>query len=1014
MHQQDTDASLSAQNIKNILRRRGVRILITFTAIFSLFLLLAPMGLRYGAKQWLLNNGADEVVIHKIRLNPFTGSVTIQGVDVTKGAKSVLSNARIELDLGLVSLFSRNINIEKALYEKVTVDLEQLPDGRWRLTSYTTKKGEEPQTVTTENSTPNSWNFLADHVVFSDCIIHLTKPDLQLTLAIDRAELLAFSTLPQDAAGSFTLEGTVNKAPVKLRLDQLMLSPHLNIEGTIQASDLALNDLAEILQQHLTPFTGNGTLDGRFLFARPSAQTMKAEYSGTIQVADGAIGGSGYAIMDKELGWEGKITYNSTSDSSPQSIILTDGTLSSKNLKLDLEETVVTQENGTVKGQTDVRIGQDISVHYTGAVSFDNTGLKTSAMSTDGAYLHWQGDIGYALQNNNATGQQLNLSGELETKDLATSFANQRVSLGQGTIRMQPGTGLSLGETLDIHGKGSLSAQHFAYSQDINEPPLVTLDKLSIAELTAPGGQQVTIQETVADKIQVTTSGTMPLKIQVPTLELEGFNTNDLENLTAKSLTFQSPDIISLQNSQKLAGLNTLLVKELRCDVRGKVAASHIHLDDFFFLTQSSAKEKSIGQLASARLTTPSWSPQKGLSAKSLSFADLLFTLLRDKDGALNINSQLAAMKKPQPAPPAPLPKQGQAKNPGSNIKIDTITLSGDNEIHFEDHTLAVPFISDTKITTLQLTDLNSALPQQQVTVRMEGLLEERAPLEIKGTVAPFNDSLQLKTKIKLRNYPLANLSAYTVQSVGMALASGQLKIKSKLNIANQEMDMDNSLVLKKLETKTISAELAEELDNELPLPLDSALFVLKDSNNNINLDIPLSGPLSDLGVDITDILITALGKAVVPAASSYLMYTLGPYGALAYVGMKVGEKMLQVRLPPVVFPVKETSLSEEHTAYLERIAKIMQDRPDADINLCPTTLAWELLSERKQQKFIEGKIELKDAMKEKLENMGQERAKAVAEYLTTTYNIDSSRLLICKTTITSEQDAEAKVELQI
>jgi len=314
----------------------------------------------------------------------------------------------------------------------------------------------------------------------------------------------------------------------------------------------------------------------------------------------------------------------------------------------------------------------------------------------------------------------------------------------------------------------------------------------------------------------------------------------------------------------------------------------------------------------------------------------------------------------------------------------------------------------------LQVRDLNSGKPTEPASVKMFGTLDKRAPLEISGTVAPFAENLAMNMKIKLKNYPLAHLSAYTVQSVGVALASGQLQLESNINISDNQLDMENDLLLKKLETRTISSELAKKLDNQLPLPLNSALSLLRDNDDNISLDVPLKGPLDELDVGISDILITALGKAVVPAASGYLMYTLGPYGALAWVGMKVGEKILQVRLPPVEFTAKESEIPDNVKDYFDPLAKILQDKPDADLQLCPKSSAWEFISESKKKKLKEKELKLNDRDKEKLMKLGQERALKIKDYLMQNYSIDKDRLLICITEIETKKSARPRVEIHM
>ena len=333
--------------------------------------------------------------------------------------------------------------------------------------------------------------------------------------------------------------------------------------------------------------------------------------------------------------------------------------------------------------------------------------------------------------------------------------------------------------------------------------------------------------------------------------------------------------------------------------------------------------------------------------------------------------------------------------------------------VFFEDNTLAVPYVTDLRISKLEISSLDSSQPDQKTDILLEGEFEKRAPLVVSGFISPFKEKPHVKMKVSLKNYPLSSLSAYTVQSVGTALASGQLKVKTKLELADDNLDMNNEILLKKLETKTISPELAAELDNQLPISLDAALSLLRDSKRNIALEVPLSGPVNELDVGVSDVLITALSKAIVPAASGYLMYALGPYGALAYVGMKVGENVLEVKLPSVVFALKETSLTTEHIDYLQRVGKILQDRSNSDIQICPRVPSWEFLSEQEKGVVKGGIIEVNDKEQSKLLALGQQRAAAVQSLLEKDFGIARNRLLLCDTKIETAKDAIPEILLQ-
>ncbi|MES0447748.1 MAG: hypothetical protein ABUJ92_14535, partial [Desulfobacterales bacterium] len=99
---------------------------------------------------------------------------------------------------------------------------------------------------------------------------------------------------------------------------------------------------------------------------------------------------------------------------------------------------------------------------------------------------------------------------------------------------------------------------------------------------------------------------------------------------------------------------------------------------------------------------------------------------------------------------------------------------------------------------------------------------------------------------------------------------------------------------------------------------------------------------------------------------------------------------------------------------YLERIAKILQDRPAIDIQICPTVGAWEFLSEKKIAAIEGDSVEVEEKKLAQLVQLGQDRAVAVKNHLAGTYSINENRLLICDTIVDKAKKALPAVLLNL
>ena len=71
--------------LQDLIRRRVVRYSLLIVAVSALLFIILQVSSKYLLKQWLLDNGADSVAIEKLYLNPFTGSVTLNGVAIERG-----------------------------------------------------------------------------------------------------------------------------------------------------------------------------------------------------------------------------------------------------------------------------------------------------------------------------------------------------------------------------------------------------------------------------------------------------------------------------------------------------------------------------------------------------------------------------------------------------------------------------------------------------------------------------------------------------------------------------------------------------------------------------------------------------------------------------------------------------------------------------------------------------------------------------------------------------------------
>ncbi|MBE0585801.1 MAG: DUF748 domain-containing protein [Desulfofustis sp.] len=1031
----------------------------------GLLLLLLPIGTKYYLADWLRKNGADQASIETLRFNPFLGRITMEGMDVQRDGQSLLRNAHLVVDFNLLSLLQRDVHLESVHYRDLSIDIEQRADGGWRFGSYSMTGGAEAQPEAADQKPAGSWGVLADQMALTDCRVRLKTPQLDLVLVIDKAELLRFSTREGHQAASFTLSGLIDDSPIAVDLKRIELVPELNIFGTVAVSEFQLVEIAGFLGDALPIFAGAVELAGDVSFGLAAENGMQAEYNGTIAVGAAAIGNDGFSTAVRNLSWHGRAHYAGTDDGALT--VLADGVLAADDSLLQLTDASLEAGLGLIelRGRTEVTIDQQgrVTVHQQeGAIQAEGFELSLPQaelteerlawqgeilfasdhqdqgllVSTDGSLelgalqgaagddlsrvqggstaLSWQGTAAYGRAETG--GAQIELDGQLSLTGVLTEFDESGLRLAQEGAELRAESVISLGEEIGVAGHHGLVLEKFNLTRQ--DQPLVAFDHLRVADIEGRGAQKVALHDLQISDLQAIVPGSLPLQVAVERIDLASLASDDLADFQAGEVRLEHAVATATRTGEQLIGLAGAAVHSVTGTDRQAVTIDTITLEQLAFLPgPAEAAGQSVLTFGTAALDGLSWSETDGVQGESLQLTDLVATVVREPSGRLVLARRLAAMQESdgESATNRSTAAAGEEMEAGGiPFALTQVLVDGRSSVSFSDYTLSVPFAANLAVNRLEVGRLDTGTPDRATTVLLQGELEGRAPVELSGSLAPFLERPAIDLRLNLKNYPLNNLSPYTVQAVGTALSSGRLRLESELKLADDLLQMDNTVLLQQLQTETIAPVLAEELDNQLPIPLDAALSLLRDNDGNISLDVPLSGPVSDLDVGVSGVLITALSQAIVPAASGYLMYALGPYGALAYVGMKLGEQMLEVVLPPVAFAPQESSITTEHADYLERIGAILTQRPETDLQLCPVVASWEFLTAEEVAAIDGTTVEIVEEGREPLVELGQLRAGAVRDHLVESKGIEPGRLLICETRIEKEKQAQPAVLLQM
>ena len=215
----------------------------------------------------------------------------------------------------------------------------------------------------------------------------------------------------------------------------------------------------------------------------------------------------------------------------------------------------------------------------------------------------------------------------------------------------------------------------------------------------------------------------------------------------------------------------------------------------------------------------------------------------------------------------------------------------------------------------------------------------------------------------------------------------------------------------------------------QLNMTLDSALRLLRDKQNNVKLNIPISGNISDPQFSIADAINQVLAKTLQTAAVSALKYMLGPYGIGISVAQLAYEQAIKVRLNPIQFEPGSAELDEAANDYLQRVAAVMQKYPAAQVSVCGVATESDreavskgtstTASQRPTDPAEDNADKDKEPAASKITDaalvkLAKNRSDRIEDHLVKSHGIAGNRIIDCTPEIDRSADARPRADLEL
>ncbi|MDQ6981421.1 MAG: DUF748 domain-containing protein [Mariprofundus sp.] len=366
--------------------------------------------------------------------------------------------------------------------------------------------------------------------------------------------------------------------------------------------------------------------------------------------------------------------------------------------------------------------------------------------------------------------------------------------------------------------------------------------------------------------------------------------------------------------------------------------------------------------------------------------------------------------------------KQGRNRN-RQVVIIDHAEVGTGSWIDFRDESVLPAFTTTLKIMRLNLTPLDSS-GKRPGKLELRAQIGKAGTLIAQGSINPVAGSrFSADMHVVLKDGNLSRLSGYVEADFGRSVKTGQFNLDSDIRIHHNKIDAKNKMLIRKLELG--GSKQADKAGKKISLAggmsIDMALDMLRNNDGNIELKVPVSGPLGDPDINFGNIINKALLTSLSTGAMTYAALILQPYGSIilaADLARGFIEDAVTPKLTPIGFDERVVNLSPQMADYIAKIATLMEKK-GLRLQVCGfgTRIEGEVVMQPVSADHPEqanamasvGKPVLEDTQ---LLELAQKRSDAVMAALRE-HKIAAKRLFICRPQIDeSNKEAQPRVEL--
>ncbi len=404
---------------------------------------------------------------------------------------------------------------------------------------------------------------------------------------------------------------------------------------------------------------------------------------------------------------------------------------------------------------------------------------------------------------------------------------------------------------------------------------------------------------------------------------------NKNAKISSKGEVHQAP--ISLTSNLKLTNLSSndfvdylspyvnFKIKNTDIDMDAKITAKldkklYINIianSDIKNLSIETLKKQKLLEWKDLRITGIRYTNQpNSTEIKSIKFMQPYIKIAIAKNGSANFANLIKKKQKSKKET-----EQNKSKKSHLKLKIGPMKLVN-GATDYSDFSLPFPFkthIHDLNgnVSTL---NFNSTVPS---IMKLEGKIDRYGYAQISGVLLPFKIKKSANIDVLFKNINLSSLTPYSGKFLGYKIKNGKLSMDLNYKISNSKLIGSNKI---NIDTLTLGEQVKSP--DAVNLPLSLAIALLKDSNGQIDIDLPVAGDMNNPDFSYGSVVWRAIGNMITGIVTAPFRF-LG-----SILGIK-GDDLKAIDFEKGSYKIISTELEK-----LNNLKKILDKRPSIKIKI--------------------------------------------------------------------------------